>query len=352
MKISIPSFSSAALAIIAGCVLSAGCNMSFTMVDGYRFDRTGETAEHSEEGSFSEGIRQIKIDNRFGNVKVSTATGEPGWTWDAKVWGETQELADQFIDELSMEVQTNGDTQTWTVVLPEKSPDLNGVESNLTLNVPSDVSVKLANRHGHVQIRNIASAVELENAHGDVELKSLTGDVVIVNAHGNLIADQIAAGDFKNSHGNTTIRETTADISIKSSHGRVTAEQIQGTLEFDGSHGDLIANAAGGVTAKNSHGASRISSSGESIQIASSHGDIQLTMYSDSFKSIDLETSHSSIEVMLPASSSPSIAMDTTHGKMSSEIESRPNSDQRVRLKNRHGNITVRKSQGIAEAAE
>lgn len=342
-----------AFAITAACCLACGgCNLSFTLVDGYSFDRTGETAEYSEQGTFDDGVKNIKIHNKFGDVKISLADGEPGWTWESKVWAETQELADQYIDELIMDVQTDGDTQTWTISIPEKSSDLNGIESNLTLKVPVDIATKLENRHGNVVIRNLTSDVDLENTHGDVELKSLTGNVVATNAHGDISVNEIAKGIFQNSHGNTQIQDSTSDIEVKSSHGHVTAQRIQGNLTFEGSHGDFTGDASGNVNAQNRHGSTQITTSGEKIKVTSVHGDIHLTVYSDSFKSIDLETTHSSIDLLLPPSSQPFIAMSTSHGKLHSEFESNPSSDQRIHLNNQHGNIKITKTESIAEMAE
>lgn len=340
------------LAIATCCVAFAGCNLSFTMVDGYSFDRTGETAEFSDDGEFSEGITEIKIINKFGDVKIASADGEPGWSWNSKVWADTQELADLYIDDLAMEVDTVGNTQTWTIVMPEASSDLNGVESNLTLRIPDGVETKLENRHGNVMIRNLSSRVDLKNAHGDIDVKSVTGKLEVVNAHGKIDANQIGEGVFKNSHGNTDVRDASANVTIKSSHGRVKAEQIQGDLNFDGSHSNLVADTSGNVTASNSHGSNKVITSGARTRIDSSHGNIDLTLYSGSFDSIELETSHSSIHVMLPASCEPAIVMDTSHGSSKSEFESNPSSKQVVNLKNRHGNIKVSKSQVIAEVAE
>ena len=350
MKIQTP-VSRFALAAFATCVLTfAGCDISFTMVDGYSFNWTGQTAERSEEGEFDEGVTKIKIVNKFGNVSLSQAEGEPGWSWDAKVWAESQELADLFIDELLIDVETDGNTQTWTVALPETDPDLNGVKSNLVMKLPADVSATIENRHGNCLVKNLETAVKLENAHGDVDLNSVTGRITAENAHGDLMANEIGEGTFRNSHGDTNIVNSISDVTIKSAHGSVRAEKIQGSLSFEGSHGELIAMDVGSVTAKNSHGKTKIRSTGERVDVDSSHGDVQVTMNSGSFKSIELETTHSSIEVFLPASCEPSIAMDTTHGKMVSEFESKSGSGPRVDLKNRHGNIKVHKSEITAEA--
>jgi hypothetical protein len=340
-----------ALALIATFILtSAGCDISFTMTDGYSFNWTGQTAEHSEEGTFDEGVTKIKIVNKFGNVNISEADGEPGWSWNAKVWADSQELADQFMDDLFMDVQTDGNTQTWTISLPESSSDLNGVKSNLTMKLPADVSAKIENRHGNSIVKDLTSNVDLNNAHGDVDINRVTGRVDAVNAHGDLLANRIAEGNFKNSHGDTSIVDSTSDVEIRSSHGSVRVEKIQGSLTVDGSHGDLIAYDVQNIKAENSHGKTRIRSAGERVEVDSAHGDIDLTMNSSAFKSIDLETSHAKIEVLLPASSDPAITMDTTHGKMVSEFEPQGGSGPPVELKNRHGDIKVRKFTAEAES--
>lgn len=341
----------------------SGCRMNFSMVDGYFFDFSGETAEFQDQGAIDEGVTIVKIDNRFGDVKIVHATDQPGWTWESKVWADTQELADQFIQEFVMDVQTEGDTQTWTVLLPESSAELNGVQSNLTLNVPSHVEV------------------QLENRHGDVELKDLTGTLVVENAHGNLDARQIAGGTLTVSHGDTTVESSTGNLSIDSSHGDVKVDGVEGELTIDGRHSeikaqDVSANAdfktthdnivvselrgdvnlnnrhgnitatglEGSVTSENRHGTTTIAASGNTVSAESAHGDVRVTVTSESFTSIELETSHGSIELELPASASPTITMDTSYGDTDSEFESTNASSQSVVLKNQHGDINVKKS--------
>lgn len=339
----------------------SGCNLNIATIDGYSFDYSGETAETLTEGTFTAGITQIEVVNKFGNVKITVADGEPKWTWDSKVWADTQELADEYLQELLMHVDTNGTTQTWTVSLPDSSSDLNGFKSNLTLMIPASVKVKLENRHGKVDVSKLASEVELINGHGDVTLTDLQAKVVAKNAHGNLTASNLNDGEFNVSHGNSDI-QSAENISINSSHGSVKAAQVAGALIVQGSHSNITVDSvqgssniktshgniaamglAGNVTTKNSHGSTNVSTRGELVSIYSSHGKILLTMNSDSFQSIDLETTHSDINVALPANVIASIKMNTTHGDTSSEVGSNAESSQKVQLKNQHGNIRVTK---------
>lgn len=340
----------------------SGCSLGFNQVDGYVFTHTGETAQSTAAGKFSEGIAAIDVVNRFGNINLELSLGEPGWKWNSKVWADSRELADQLINELAMDIQTVGKTQTWRVVLPDPTPDLNGVESNLTLMLPPDVKVNLVNAHGDVTVAKIYTDAKLENSHGNIEVTELGGILKIKNAHGDLIANNIGEATIDVSHGDTAVRSATGDIRISCSHGNVEAEQIVGQLSIDASHadikvdqvdsigdfktshGDIVAtNLIGDVKARNSVGATRISASGGNVSIQSEHGRIDLTMTSSNFHSIDLETSHESIAVELPANVHPEINMEAKHGETESEFGSEVGSHQKLRLRSSHGDIRVTK---------
>ena len=319
---------------------------------GYSFNFKGDTAETSEQGVFTEGITQIEIDNRFGNVDISLAKGDPGWTWESKVWADGQELADTLLEELSMDVSTVGDKQTWTIAMPEASSDLNGVQSNLTLKMPADVKVKLTNAHGNVKVENMTANLDLNNSHG------------------NLNASHIVDGSIVVRHGNTNLESATGEVSIDSAHGNVSALTVEGKLTVHGSHSSIkvdgaqdvelksshgkitATNVDGNVVATNSHDSIKITTFGESVTAKSSHGKIDLIIANPDFKSVKAETSHDSIKVALPESVSPSIDMSTSHGNSKSEIGSNDSSPQKVVLKASHGNIRVVESDLVAEVVQ
>ena len=351
--------------LVAATLSFTGCNL---VSSGYSFNYQGETAETMEQGDFGEGVTQIEVLNKFGDVNVTLAQGDAGWTWEAKVWADSQELADTFLEELSMDVQTEGDKQVWTITMPDSSADLNGVKSNLTFKVPADVKVNLENAHGNIDVGELSANVVLSNGHGNVKVENLSGSVNLTNRHGNLNASNIAGGSINVSHGDLSLNAATGAVSIESGHGKVITVAVEGDLKIDGAHSSISVDGGqnvelksrhgkitatgirGNIVASNSHDSTKITTFGETISVKASHGKVEVTAANPGFKSIELETEHNSINLQLPKSVTPAISMSTSHGKSKSEIGSDDNSSQKVTLKNQHGNINVTKADLVAEA--
>jgi hypothetical protein len=345
-----PSTKLSSLILTTAVLTLSGC--SFTINGGYSFNFSGDTAESSEQGVFSDGIEQIEIVNRFGNVDITLAESDPAWTWESKVWADSQERADAYIKTLSMDVATDGNTQTWTIVLPESSSDLNGVQSNLTLKVPADVEVKLLNAHGNVKVEDVTAKVDLTNSHGNVN------------------ASRIANGSVVVRHGDTILKSASGEVSIESAHGNVSTSEMEGKLKVNGSHSSInvdraqdvalysshgritATNIHGDVIATNSHASIDITSFGASVSAKAEHGNIDLIAANPDFKSIVAEATHGSIKVAVPESVTPSIDLSTSHGDAKSEIDTNASSSQKVVLKTSHGNIRVTKSDLVAEVAQ
>lgn len=364
--------------LAAAIAISTGCNISLVMDGGYSFTKQGVTAESTEEGDFSPDIHQIRVENLHGNVKVELATGEPGWTWNKKVWSDTQEMADILLDELQVEIETIDGTQSWVVVLPEPGADLNGVESNLTMHVPAGVDVDVNNRHGDLEVANLDSQAKLENAHGNVRLNRLSNNVSAVNHHGDLSATDLMAATFNVRHGDANIENVAGDLTFEQGHGDTEIKSVEGRLKYIGSHSDCIVsnaqdveiattfgklkmnevmgdailknahgniqgNVEGNLTASNQHGDVDVNSGGDRINVTSFHGDVDVTVLNGSFESIEIKTTFDDIDLKLPSTSTPSVNMSTSHGDARSEFDAAKGSDQKVILKNSHGDITVRK---------
>ena len=152
-----------------GLIGTTGCHFSYT--DGYMFDYSGVSVERTTAGEFPEGILEVVIENKFGSVAVQHQPDVDGsWEWTGKVWGDDQELAELFSDELEMSESVSGGKLSLIVVLPESDSALNGVKSNLIVNVPEGVAVSTVNSHGDTQLVGIKSAVNSQNRHGNTHL--------------------------------------------------------------------------------------------------------------------------------------------------------------------------------------
>ena len=327
-----------------------GC--SFSINGGYSFNFSGVTAENKEKGVISAGIEQIEIHNQFGNVDIKLADSDPDWTWESKVWADSQESADALLKTLSMDVATDGNKQTWTVLMPESSADLNGVQSNLTLMLPAEVKVKLTNAHGNVKIENVAANVDLTNSHGNLDaVKIGKGSIVVRHGNTNLYS---ASGEIfiDSAHGNVSTADTEGKLKVNASHSSINVDGAH-DVELHSSHGRISAtDVHGDVIATSSHNSIQITSFGKSVSTKVEHGNIDLIAANHEFKSITAESSHGSIKVAVHESVTPSIDISTSHGNSKSEIDTNASSSQKVVLKASHGNIRVTKSDLVADQGE
>ena len=347
------------LALAISAIVSAtGCEIS-----GNFFTYTGPTAQTSQQGVVGEEVKKVRVSNQFGDVIVNPTPGGTGWTWEGKVWGRDQEQADRLIGELVLNVESDGETQTWRLEMPVESKGLNGVESNLTIQVPPEVQVEINNQHGNVKTAETEGKVTIDNAHGNVTVANLNGDLTIANSHGNLVANKIAAASINVRHGDADVQTSTGSLEIDSAHGRVNLESASGDLTYSGSHSSIKAaningdaklttshgnldcqKITGNVVAENRHGSTSIATLGNKVQINSAHGKVELEILNSAFNTVNIENRHGDTKVILPQALTPRIAMDVDHGDAQSEFKSDDSSSQHVILTNRHGNIRVTKS--------
>ena len=330
---------SALVSLSIGLLTLAGCHWS----SSHNWSFTGATAEQSLTGEFSDGIKRVVVVNEFGDVKINLAEGQPGWKWDAKVWADTQPIADEFLEIVSMDVQTDGDTQTWTLVLPEISDMLNGVKSNITLRLPAEVQAGVSNRHGDVSIENLQTAVAIENAHGNVFAKQL-GDAQFTIRHGNTDIHSAETVNIDAAHGNVKVRNLMGALAAEVGHGNFDASEVQQATNIEARHSNISADRLeGDVEIENNHGNTNISTSGNDVSLRSSHGNIHLAMQSDAFESIDIQNNHANIRVDLPSDTVAVIDISANHGNADTDIPSTPDAERTVQLRNNHGNIRVEK---------
>ncbi len=363
---------------LVGCVLLSGCNIS--IVGGYSFNFTGEKVDKSESGSFAEGIQLIKVENQFGDIKVvSDAEGEAGWQWDASCWGDSVELAEIGLEDTFLDIQTEGQIQTWTLIMPEEMSDINGVKSDFTFRVPTGIDVSFINSHGNIEADSLDSNFTSNNSHGNVSLTNMKGNNLVKNNHGDVTAQNIGSSEFTVNHGKSTIESATGQLKFQGSHGRVSIDTVDGDLEVgcghtdievrrvtqnakvktnhdsieitgvignlvvENSHGKIsVTDVIGDVTASNQHSDTNITTASENVSVTSQHGDVKIRNENPDFKEITASTSHDEIELILPGVESAAIEMKTTHGDTKSEVDSQDSSPQKVSLTNRHGDIKIK----------
>ena len=314
--------------LIAPCLLSAvlltGCDIQIN--GGYTFNRTGETATEDDGGELAENVTSIHVENKFGNVKVSRVSeGEtPSWKWNGKVWGDSQELADALIEQLVLEVKTEGDQQTFTLLMPDSQSGFNGCESILELKISAESSIDVTNEHGDLEIADVGQDAKLSGSFGNLQVKNVEGNLTLISKHSDVRIDGVQG-------------ETDAEASF----GEMTVDGIQGPAKLENAHGSIEGTLHGPAEVESSFDKIKLTYDGSSIEVKNKHGDTDLTMATQDFKTIDIENKHGDVSIQLPPGTSATVNMDSSFGDAKSKVSNDDPGDRKITVKNSHGDIEI-----------
>jgi hypothetical protein len=116
--------------VVAAIVLAStlsGCERWKVSIN-QGFDYSGEQSQRSENGVLDKAIREIEIENMYGDVVVEKSDAGT-WQWDLKCWAKTKELADEYCQAIELRQYTSGVTHSWQLKLPDQYSELRGVKS-------------------------------------------------------------------------------------------------------------------------------------------------------------------------------------------------------------------------------
>ncbi len=381
------------LSLLAVLLLSSCGFHSVMHTSGYSFDKAGELRSRPETGSLPATMTSIEIDQRFGEVKVLVAAGDPSFEWKLSCWGKTAEDAERFLTEITLERTESAGAHRFQLVLPEDpGSKLRGVESELTVHVPVMTRVLVRNSFGGVEVRGISGKVSGDCSHCSIELVDLSDSVEWKTSFNDLTATRIGGGELQNSHGEVVVDTVTGDLvaetsfaaaritgvrgslEVENSHGKLSIERVDGTLTAKTSFSNLIVDGVGGdATLRNSHGSIearsivgevdaetsfaglQLESGGERVKVENSHGRIDITLTGPVIRHVEAETSFSNLEIRLPGGLHPALFIDQKYGEISCPLPvllAGGNSSPvaagapQVHLKVRHGDIEVSEGRG------
>lgn len=312
------------LLFVGAMFVVTNCRIS---INGYSFDYKGAKSERNEFGSVDSTVKQIVVDNQFGEVRVEAHDGEPGWTWTGACWATDAEDADAFLEELKLVVTQSGDSQTWKLEMPSQKRKLRGVRSDLVVKVPATVAVSTENSHGDTAVEKISGQVSVDSRHGNVELTEIMGTVKVENKHGRVAAHGLASkAEFDVKHGDSSISSAHGPLVIEAKHGDVKLTQAGAEVEASIQHGHLTADQVRG-----------------NVNFRSSHGGVRLTMVGDQFNEIEGDARHANVQISLPASSDPRLDIDLSHGRLTSDFGDSTSGKTRVKIDGSHSNVKLKK---------
>lgn len=339
-----------------GLVLTSGCRFHFQ--DGYVFDYTGVQTKISTITPISGNIKQLEIDNQFGDVLVTHDPGRPmECRWEGTIWADDAEDAEVFISELLLTPTEEGELLRLALTMPEDNSALNGIKSNLLVNIPASMELsstnahgntqvshldgnsRVANRHGNVSAKNV-NFINIECAHGDVALANSLGDASITTSHGNVTVANTNALKVNATHTDILLQNAMGDVQLATTHGDIDVSNVQGLLAIENRHGEINASSIEGqIIAETTHDDVKVSGNCSSVDVDSTHGTIRVELFNTDFQLITLETTHDNIYLTLPEGSN--IDLDADEEDLSSDFKSSPTGAP-VELSVSHGDINVK----------
>ena len=378
--------------LLAGLPACGGGSFRVTRTGNYSFDKTGEKRTSEDSGALDGPVVAIDISHEFGVVQVFGTDGPAEYSWTLSCWGRTPEDAERFLTEIRLEQNSAAGAHRFRLVLPEQPGNaLRGVESMLTLRVPHETAVRVANSFGDAEVTGISGAVRGDCSHCSVELEDLSGTVDWETSFDDLRARRIAGGSLRNAHGELHVETVAGDLIAKTSFDDATIANVAGTLVATNEHGELTVTGVGGeltaetsfadlvvselggaVTLRNSHGEIRaegvsgevkastsfakvvINAASERVKIQNSHGDVQLALVGQRLREIELETSFADVALSVPAGLHPAVMVDQKHGDLKSPLPvlvggARPSRTDSgtLHLKVRHGDIKIEETTAV-----
>ena len=164
-------------------------------------------------------------------------------------------------------------------------------DTNLVLNVPHGISVKLDLVSADGKIENIdGKSVEVDNVSGNVNVNATAGSVEIDSVSGNVALQVPRAGVTDRVH----LQTVSGNVNATGADGRVKLETVSGTLTFD-------------APSVNELGAESVS------------GDIRATLAPKKGARVHVETMSGSLHLRLPADLAARIHAETFSGDLKTD---------------------------------
>jgi putative adhesin len=106
-------------------------------------------------------------------------------TGTRKVESDSQEDADEHLEDLSVRVRTIGNKLLVETIQPEDNQGRN-YTIDYTIEIPQDFELEIQNVNGTVSIENIINLVSVDNVNGNIVLNEITGSVLVDLVNGTI----------------------------------------------------------------------------------------------------------------------------------------------------------------------
>lgn len=273
---------------------------------------------------------ELKIDNRFGNVDITT-------------WNQNK-------IEIVVTITTNGNNeQEVQRRLDEINVDFSGTKSQVTAQTKigsgrSGWSL-FSNRSGNVNMKinysvkmPAANSLDLRNDYGAINLNKINGDTKITCNYGTFIIGELLGNsnslnfDYTNSATidrakNLTINADYSEfvlnraenVSFKGNYTRSEFKEVSNHLSFEGSYGRLTVGKAKNFTGKTRYVTSNFGTITSNFDMNSTYGKITVDLLDKNFSNVTIAARYTNIDLGYSSGSSFDLSTKLAYANLRSD---------------------------------
>ncbi|WP_258277979.1 DUF4097 domain-containing protein [Paenibacillus sp. SC116] len=190
-------------------------------------------------------IKKLRVSNPSGDLTIVGSDQTDKIEAVAKIKRTEKISAEEF----KMTFTERGEEAEFVNSLPS-SWGVDMRQMDITLTVPRDIELDIADESGDIKLQKVKGDLELVDDSGDIELTSSQGNVNITDKSGEIeISNHIGMIAVIDDSGNVKIEQVKGNITIEDGSGNLRIEQIEGNVrvESDTSGDAIIEQVSGSV---------------------------------------------------------------------------------------------------------
>jgi DUF4097 and DUF4098 domain-containing protein YvlB len=241
----------------------------------------GPSHKFMEKGTLEiEDVKPVVVRNAMGHVKVEP--GEKGVIrakLEKVIYSRSKEKAADVAGKVKLVLEDSGESYRVTTSRGEFRKRKPSFKTNLVIEVPAHLPVKIENRHGDVTLSERDAPVEIRSRFADIDLSAINGGVLVVNEHGDLrITDATGRADLKNTHGDSILRRIEGDVVFAGKHGKVHLDTVKGSASVETTYDDaVLVDIDKDVRVKAPHGEVKVQRAGGLVHVTNSFDDVRIS---------------------------------------------------------------------------
>jgi DUF4097 and DUF4098 domain-containing protein YvlB len=285
------------------------------------------TDEKTVRESFSlpQGIKTIRIENRFGDVKVNTGTGEAiAATARLRLSAALRKEIDAYRDGFTLSGRAEGDRFTIRLQEPQASAGLEVPKANtdITVETPPGMLVEVDNSFGGIEVVEVQGDLKISNGNGRVEIEKVTGDVTVKNQFSKVEVGTVGGNlTVEAANGMVSIGRVGKDLTVHHGFGQLKVGVVSGALNVTSSYGQVeVERVDGSAQIKNSFGGVSLDECNGPLKVEVRGGnlDVKAGKIGGDY---NLEVELGNIMLELPSKAGFAIDASTSLGKIYSDFE-------------------------------